>query len=71
MGSLSQGHRTVMQQLARLIVSPQLFLKHRCLGGSQAGNHTLERGQLYLNVVMPVLGYEEEGWKEEMGQWHD
>ena len=46
MGSLSQGHRAVMQQLARLIASPQLFLKHQCLGGSQAGNHTLERGEL-------------------------
>ena len=35
-----------MQQLARLIASPQLFLKHQCLGGSQAGNHNLERGEL-------------------------
>ena len=35
-----------MQQLARLIASPQLFLKHRCLGGSQVGNHTLEVAEL-------------------------
>lgn len=61
----------MMHQLARLIASPQLFLKHQCLGGSQAGNYTLKgESWVYLSVAMPVIGYEEEGWKE-MGQWSE